>query len=121
MSILIPPINTQLVGEELDLGTTELNFTAKPCVHVTIYFYALSLYKVYALQNVAVEKMKVMEGTLVKKVRESNNIVNNMNKKVKETEQRSKMWEADKHRLDTTITLTCSNFTNKGITHETVV
>ena len=38
VSISIPPIKTQLVGESLDLGTTKLNTIAKNLGHVTIDF-----------------------------------------------------------------------------------
>ena len=99
VSIPIPPIKTQVVGEAHNLGTTKLNAMAKSLGHVTIDFSTLPMYEVYAIRNVAVIEMKVREGKLVKKVRASNNTINKMKKIVKETERKSKTWEEDMHRL----------------------
>ena len=65
MSIPIPPINYQLMGESLKLGTTYLNAITKSVGHVTIDFPALPLYEVFSLQNSIVTEMKVREGVLV--------------------------------------------------------
>ena len=90
MSIPIPPIKTQLVGEALDLGITELNATAKSVGHVTIEFSTLLFYKVYSLHNVTVAKMKVREGALIKQVRVSNRTINKMKKTFKGKNSKSR-------------------------------
>ena len=59
VSILIPPIKTQVVGEKLDLGTQRLNTIAKNLGHVIIDFSHMPLYEVYAMQNYVDAKMKV--------------------------------------------------------------
>ena len=63
------------------------------------------MYKDYAIQNVVVVEMKVKEGALINQFRESNNIVNNMKTTFKETYHKSKTWEEDMLRIDTTVTL----------------
>ena len=85
MSIPIPPINTLVLGEAINLGTTKINAMAKSVVHVTIDFFALLMYEVYAIQNSTVSKMKEKEGTLNKQVRALKNIVNKMNNTIIET------------------------------------
>ena len=49
VSIPIQPIKTQLLGEELNLGTTKLNNMAKNLVHATKYFSQMSMYEFYAI------------------------------------------------------------------------
>ena len=61
----IPPINTHVLDEAIDLGMTELTSMVENLGHVTINFSALSMYEVYAIQNVAFIEMKVREGVLV--------------------------------------------------------
>ena len=57
---------------------------AKILGHVTIDFSTILIYEVYSIENAAIVEMKVREGTLVKQVRESNNIVHKMKKIVNE-------------------------------------
>ena len=81
----------------------------------------MSLYEVYVIQNATVMEMKVREGSLIKKVHTSNNIVSNMKKKFKETKQKAKTWEVDRNMLKNVLTLTCNNFADEGITKEMFV
>ena len=80
VSIPIPPIKTQVLGEAIELGKTELNAMAKILGHVTIDLSAVLMYKDYAIQVSAVVEIKVREGALINKVRESNKNVNKMKK-----------------------------------------
>ena len=117
MFIPIPPIKSQLRGEELNLVTLEVVSTTRSIGHVTINFSALAFYEVYTLQNVIVAEMKVREGALVKKVRSLKNNISKMKKIVKEISQKYKTFEDDKNWLNTTVTLACSNFVDKSITN----
>ena len=49
VSIPIPPIKNQVLGEALNLGTIELNAMEKIMGHVTMDFSALSMYELYAI------------------------------------------------------------------------
>ena len=69
MSTPIMPIKTQVLGEVIDLGMTELNAMVKNMGHVTINFPALAMYDAYAIQNATVIETKVREGALVNQVR----------------------------------------------------
>ena len=64
-SMPTPPIRIQVLGQEIDLGTPELNTMIKDLGHITMDFYALSMYEVHAIQHVAVEEMKNRECSLV--------------------------------------------------------
>ena len=92
MSMPITPIKTQVLGEAIDLGTTELNAMVKKLDHVTIDFSALPMYEVYSIQNVAVTEMKVKEGALVKTVRASNKTIHKTKRTIKEVEQNLIPW-----------------------------
>ena len=78
-----PPIRIQVLGQEIDFRTLELNTMAKDLGHVTMYCFALPMYEVHAIHNVAVDEMNVSEGALVKHFKESNNIVNKIKKTVR--------------------------------------
>ena len=51
---------------------------AKNLGHLTIDFSQMMLSEVYAMHNATFYKMKVREGTLIKKFQESNNTISNM-------------------------------------------
>ena len=76
----------------------------------------MSLYEVYVIQNTEVMKMKVKEGSSIKKVHTLNKIVSKMKKTFKETKQKAKTWEVDRNMLKNVLTLTCNNFADEGIT-----
>ena len=79
------------------------------------------MYEVYEIQDTAGEEMKVREGASINYVRVSNKFVHKMKKTIKEIEHKAKTWEENKHWLDATVTLTCNNFTDEGITPELFV
>ena len=83
MSILTPPIKTQLVGEALDLGMKILNAMSTKLGQATIGCSQMPLSKFYAMKNVVVMEMKVREVTLNKKVHALNKIVSKMKKTIK--------------------------------------
>ena len=78
----------------------------------------MSLYEVYAMQNVTVVEMKVREGALIKQAKVENKNVSKMKKIVQETKQKSKNWEENKNRCDNVVSLSCSQFSDEGITQE---
>ena len=65
VSTPIPPINTHVLDEVIDLGMTELTSMVENLGHITINFSALSMYEAYDIENVTVAEMKVREGVLV--------------------------------------------------------
>ena len=54
VSIPIPPIKNQVLGEALNLGIKQMNAMVKNMGHVTINFSTLPMYEVYSIQNIAV-------------------------------------------------------------------
>ena len=59
--------------------------------------------------------MKVIEGALVNQVKASNKNIHKMKKTIKETEQKAKTWEENKHQINATVTLACNTLTDEGI------
>ena len=53
---------------------------------------------------------------LVKQEKATNKCVKNMKLVVQEVEQKMNTWEENFHRLDNTISCSCKNFTEEGIT-----
>ena len=114
--IPILPIRTQVVGEVLDPGTPKLNAIAKKLGHVTIDFLQMSLYEVYAIQNVADAEIKLREGALIKEEKVANKTVNKMKKTIKELEKKYKTWEENMNILENVVTLSCTTFLDACIT-----
>ena len=44
-----PPIKIQLLGQEIDLGTPELNTVVKDLGHITMDFSVLPMYEVHSI------------------------------------------------------------------------
>ena len=55
---------------------------------------------------------------MINQAEETNKHSNNMKQEVKEAEQKTKMWEENKHRLDKAISIACTCFVDEGIIEE---
>ena len=64
-----PPIMIQVLGQEIDLGTLEMNTMVKDLGHVAMDFSALSMYEVHSIQNVTVIGMRNIEHAFINQVK----------------------------------------------------